>query len=346
MVRRRLAVLITVAGLPAGAANAQTSTLPGTPPAPPQPYTIPEPVRPNLPGSLPEELGTSGATTPTLVREGTFVSNAHGRMARGASGRLFFVFDVDSANRSLPPMVLLPNLSLAAAERISGHSGDNDRADSGGIRLLVTGQTTAYRGLNYLLLSAPPMLVRAEAPPPTPPTEPAAQPIPAAPDSPQDPASASNTPGTAEPSIDDIVRRLDRAASSVPATVPSRGAAVTGASATPTDETSEDPNGYARSPWETGTGVLASRRGRIVREPDGALAFVTDGGTEPGLGGGERFILLPSQTLAMIDVLFDRAGDAATYTVSGQVTVYKGRRYLLVRTYKVNRATEQVLPTQ
>ncbi len=42
----------------------------------------------------------------------------------------------------------------------------------------------------------------------------------------------------------------------------------------------------------------------------------------------------------------DQLGDATTYTLTGDVQVYKGRRYLLISMYSVNRAADNVMPMQ
>jgi hypothetical protein len=57
-------------------------------------------------------------------------------------------------------------------------------------------------------------------------------------------------------------------------------------------------------------------------------------------------MLLPCTNLSAIESIAERMGEAATFTISGQVIVYKGRNYLLPTTYTVNRVTDQVLPTQ
>ena len=57
-------------------------------------------------------------------------------------------------------------------------------------------------------------------------------------------------------------------------------------------------------------------------------------------------ILLPSQNLAALEQIAERAGESATYTMSGEIVTYRGRNYLLPRSYQANRATDQVLPAQ
>ncbi|GEM_PF-902968 len=307
----------------------------------PSPYAKPEPVRPNLPGAVSEELG--GLTMAPLVREGTFVSAARGQLLRGKSGRWFFIFDPDATGRVLPSMVVLPNLNLAAMERmvdrVAAAGGNAD-----GVRMLVTGQAFVYRDLNYLLVAAPPMAVRTEAPT----ANPAASATPNPNAAPPTPAPAA--PPTGEPSIQDIVGRLDRVASTVPATSPMRAPSGANLTVTPADAAE---TGASREATGQGlpVGAISSRRGRITRASDGALTFSfdtdnADPAAKPTDAGNTALVLMPSQTLEMIEALSDRAGEAATYTVSGEVFNYRGRNFLLVRSYRVNRPTDQVLPTQ
>lgn len=321
----------------------------------PAPYTKPLQVRPNLPGSLGDEIGLR--VNPGLAREGTFVSNARGQAVKGKSGRWYFVFDPDNAGRTLPPMVMMPNLNLSTLERLAEHS-------PAGTRLGVTGQVTVYQGLNYLLATAPPLVLRVEEPAAAPTTaEPATTPSGASGASdaskpgpgsegakPMD-EGAGSPAGTAtgakssdEPSIDEIVAKLDKAAGRVAATAPQRsnigipglgaeGRAEAGDSGTP-----------AAGRSLVAPGVIAGRRGRIMRAADGAMVFMFDSGVEGGTP--QPLVLLPCQNLAAVEQITERAGEGATYSVTGEVMTYRGRNYLLLRSYQANRASDQVMPAQ
>jgi hypothetical protein len=302
-------------------------------------YSQPQPVRPNLPGSPADEIGLAAAAP--LVREGTFIASARGQAIKGKTGRWFMVFDPDAQGRVFPPMILLPNLNLAAVER-------SVERNPPGTRIVVTGVTTVYQNHNYLLLSAPPLLVRADAastpsPATEPPTTASADPPPA--EQPAAPAAApasAPTPAAAgEPSIDDIVAKLDQAAGKVAALAPQRATKPTVVPATATPE----PTAAGSDAGLLPPGLLASRRGRIFRTPDGALVFAIDNGPEPAVAM-PPMILLPCQNLAALEQIAERAGEAATYTMSGEIVTYRGRNYLLPRNYQANRATDQVMPTQ
>jgi hypothetical protein len=321
----------------------------------PAPYNKPVPVRPNLPGTLTEEVGLR--TSPPLTREGTFVSSARGQAVKGKSGRWFFVFDPDSAGRTLPPMVLLPNLNLAALERLAERSPE-------GTRLAITGQVTVYQGLNYLLATAPPLVLRAEdaapaAPAPSPARTPgstpdagktapgSAAPLPPPTSEPAAPAARSPAPGgptakaSDEPSVEEIVAKLDKSASKVAATSPQRASTVVSSSR---DSTQTEPADSGPARALIAPGVIASRRGRIARAADGAMVFMFDSGTDGGAPA--PLVLLPCQNLANIEQIGERSGEGATYTVSGEVMTYRGHNYLLVRSFQANRTGDQIVPAQ
>ncbi len=308
-----LAVACSVAGLAAG----------GEPPRPTQPQ--PSPVRPGLPGSVQNELGIERG--PSLVREGSFVSSARGALVKGRSGRWFFVFDRDRRGRQMPPMVVLPSEHLAAMERLAARMNE-DEVRRTGARMLVTGQVMAYAGNNYLLPTAPP-LVDTPAPESEPrDAETRAETAPAA------TGAGVADPAQPEPTIEQIVADLDKAIGTRRAANPSRLA--------PAPEAGSSEGG---TPRLRPAGVLTPRRGRVVRSAAGEPVFVVDSGAA-GVVPEPPMVLLPCTNLAGIESLAERLGENATFTISGQVLVYKDRNYLLPTMYTVNRAGDQVLPTQ
>lgn len=318
----------------AASAVAQTSTGP-----------TPQPIRPGLPGTAREELCID--RSPPLVREGAFVSAARGVLARGKSGRWYVVFDRDARGRQMPPMVILPSQHLAAMERIAARfeSEENERSRT---RILITGQVFAYQGQNYLLPTAPPIL---ETTAPTQPAQPTTQAdlpteatVPSTGETPTPTAdnAAVQAPKTAEaaadqpkpePTIDQIISDLDRALGTRRATNP--------AATTVTEQLPSEGAGARVRP----AGFMTARRGRIVRAANGEPTFVVDSGTA-GEVPEPPMMLLPCTNLTAIESLTERLGESVTFTVSGQVTVYRGRNYLLPTTYTVNRTTDQVIPNQ
>ena len=75
--------------------------------------------------------------------------------------------------------------------------------------------------------------------------------------------------------------------------------------------------------------VLISRRGRLVRlaEQGGRLALVFD--NDPDSPGPKPFVLHPCQLLERLESVASARGDDTTFRVSGRVTVFEGRNYLL-----------------
>lgn len=93
---------------------------------------------------------------------------------------------------------------------------------------------------------------------------------------------------------------------------------------------------------------IASRRGRVTRStaststgPEWQVTF--DSGTE---GKAEApMTLMPCQNLMAIEKIAERGGDSVTFTISGQVFLYKGRNYLLPTLYVINRRGD-ITPAQ
>lgn len=89
--------------------------------------------------------------------------------------------------------------------------------------------------------------------------------------------------------------------------------------------------------------VLVGQRGRVSANDRGELVIVFDPASEPGAGGDAAttqfppMVLLPSQYAAQVARLRERSGGAVTVRVSGQVTAYHGRNFLLL-----NRPAEAV----
>jgi len=89
--------------------------------------------------------------------------------------------------------------------------------------------------------------------------------------------------------------------------------------------------------------MLVGQRGRVSGNDRGELVIVFEPGGEPGMSGEGAsnrlppMVLLPSQYAAQVARLRERSGGAVTVRVSGQVTAYHGRNFLLL-----NRPAEAV----
>ncbi|MBL0869607.1 MAG: hypothetical protein IBJ18_03415 [Phycisphaerales bacterium] len=80
---------------------------------------------------------------------------------------------------------------------------------------------------------------------------------------------------------------------------------------------------------------VTSKRGRMTRGGSGdwQINFDADaeGRIDPPMG------LMPCMNLQAMEKLVEKGGDSVTFTISGQVFLYKGRNYLLPTMYIVNR---------
>ena len=278
-----------------------------------------EPVRPNQPPTAAQDLALN--SNPPLLREGAFVSGARGQLVKGKSGRWYAIFDADGSGRMLPPMIVMENANLAAMERVAGR-------EAAGTRVKISGRVTVYRDRNFLLPTAPPLLERPVA----------ADPDAAANSASREASAAANAikpgQGPSEPNIDQIIADLDKAVGARKTGPASTRPAAPGPGITTVQEPTE--------PGVT-SGYLTARRSRIVRGADGLLTAVMDSGTAGRTEG--PMVLLPCQNLTALESIIDTGGEGTTFTLTGDVFVYRGRRYLLPSMYTVNRNTDIVMPT-
>lgn len=105
-----------------------------------QPTTVPSTDRTSASAVAP------GATSTTVLREGTFLVDRTGRLTRGADAQSWeFTFESDGRAMKDPPVVILPNLKLMAmVDAVKNANRD--------LRFRITGMVTEYNGRNYVLL--------------------------------------------------------------------------------------------------------------------------------------------------------------------------------------------------
>ncbi|MGH7131874.1 MAG: hypothetical protein ACREJO_08020 [Phycisphaerales bacterium] len=345
-----LVCLLCLMGAPVAAQEPATTPAPKTPPpapAPPAPATPPAPkpdellreleaarrnrptIKPTVPGAVVQGLpgavrgGANSVMAGRLVRQGTFLLSRRGTVSKLPDGEVVFTFDLDEHGAAERPMPLLPNTNLQNLERIA------DRADPTA-RFNVSGQVMAFKGRNYLLMDRPAEIVRAGVPAPTAkPAEP----------KPAEPKPAEN--GNADPA--GMINKLEDAARERDAARPVLAVPAPGAAPAPTHSTGPSiPTVPPEKLLREGS-MITSRRGRMIRQPDGdwALTFDADaaGKSEPAL------LLLPCMNLQAMERVAERGGEAATMSVSGIVTTYKSRNYLLPTMYMVNRPSD-IVPGQ
>lgn len=83
---------------------------------------------------------------------------------------------------------------------------------------------------------------------------------------------------------------------------------------------------------------MASRRGRMVRSSSGEWVFTFDSDTQGK--SDPPMILMPCLNLMAMEKVAERAGEALTFSISGQVFVYHAKNYLLPTMYVINRGNE------
>jgi hypothetical protein len=110
--------------------------------------SAPRPSRPPPPGL--DSSSGSGAVAPgappmTVLREDSQIIDRTARLVRSPDGeQAELTFESDGESMQVPPVVILPNLKLAAMETA--------QAGARAVRFRVTGTVTEYRGRNYILL--------------------------------------------------------------------------------------------------------------------------------------------------------------------------------------------------
>ncbi|TVQ31104.1 MAG: hypothetical protein EA376_11000 [Phycisphaeraceae bacterium] len=228
---------------------------------------------------------------PELLREGAFLSSVRGEMRRFGADRWAFIFNPGVDGETLPPMAMLPCMTLSAMEQIVA-------SRDGSVSFMVSGQVFVYRGRNYLLPTMHTLATDRREDLEAPAYGEANGEAPLGPD--QSPKK--------DPSVDDLILALEDA-------TPRRGEA-------PARLDSPTP-GLLRE----GT-YLVMRRGRIVREGS-EWRFLIDNDVDDPIGVDPPMTLMPCQTLAMIEQAAGQRREGLSFVLSGRVFVYNGRNYLL-----------------
>ena len=149
-----------------------------------------------------------------------------------------------------------------------------------------------------------------------------------------------NNPGLNDPSVDQIIKDMDK--SKTPRKVVGPANKPAPESAGPTSRSKPATAGRARVLRE-GT-FLTSRRGRVVRSSGGEWEFAFDadaqGNADPSM------IIMPCLNLAGMEKIAEKSGESATFTVTGQVFVYHNRNYLLPTLYQINHPERDIRTSQ
>ena len=290
------------------------------------------PIRPGLTSGTPWELllsegdreGTGG-----LLAERSFLNRLRGEVISGPHATRIFVADA-SAERTLPPMLLLPTTELERFDEFVFKRNERVPAK-------VSGLIFRYAGRNYLL---PRSLVAAAASPLIGGSEDDSVldagaavsadngPEVGADDRAESGVTTEELGQVRRAEIDSLIDSLDRR----PVYNRRRQRELNTSSDSGKTGTIGDTgtapavDNAAGFPSTTGNGgYLSAQRGRMVRSPDGSWVFVSD---DEGRGG-VRLTLLPCRMLERLEGVALREGDSAVVTLSGRVHRYKGDGYLL-----------------
>lgn len=299
----------------------------------------------------PRVLGVApGEPLPTLRREGEFIRNRTGHLLpAGERGYAVFILDPDEEAGDDRPiaMVVAPNRALESLEDLVEERGEK-------VGFTVTGQVHTYRGVNYLLITAPPK-PWLEAPnetageaQPAEPQEPAeasaAVEVPQE-EPPQDESAADDpdTPLTPEQELEELLRQRGTPGAPDSSNRPNTGAPANTPSSSPQPMRMPDiqRGGNADNPAVLGIApeqqqaelvgegtIMVRRTGRLVRSGDGSHAifiFDSDGSENPE----PPMILQACKLLEEMEAILYNQGGYIPFVITGQVQSYRGANYLL-----------------
>jgi len=251
---------------------------------------------------------------PKLPPDGSLVVGRRCRLFRDPeTGWMVVHFDVEPGRRDEPPRWALPCERL---EKMEAALEDHPRAV-----FRVSGETTVYRKRPFLLMTRDPVIlgpsrpvvtesISAVAPSPPPPASPATQPA-------TQPASQPATQ-PAEPTSEDILRTLMREE-------PGR----------PLDPRSFEPEEVepppSVAPVGAGEMTLTGGPGELVIDRVVTLAPESPGGWKEARFKSDNTLREPPLRLLPCRMLERAERLGGELRVSGVVTTYKGKRYLLLR---------------
>jgi len=166
------------------------------------------------------------------------------------------------------------------------------------------------------------------------PEKPAEKKEPPAKTEPEKKAPAKEPP--ADPSTEDVLKEMEKQRGKAPAPTPSTAPPTPG----PSTPAADAPPAKAVRPvigrlLREGT-FLVDRRGRMVRASNGDWTYAFDADAQNQ--ADPTMILMPCQKLEAMEKLAERYGESVTFSVTGQVFVYKNRNYLLPGPFQVHRA--------
>lgn len=173
--------------------------------------------------------------------------------------------------------------------------------------------------------------------------QPSAQPEKPAEKQPEKPAEKKNTDPKeppADPSTEDVLKDMEKQRGNVPPPTPSTA---------PPVQQPQQPAANPARPVAAGRLLregtfLVNRRGRMVRSSSGDWTFAFDADAQNQ--ADPTMVLMPCQKLEAMEKLAERYGESLTFSLTGQVFVYKNRNYLLPGPFRVERANEDLKTNQ
>ncbi len=283
--------------------------------------TVPSPATGSVIDLTPNKPPTIAATDAVdTVHEGTHFVSRTGRLSRTTDGQqMIFSFDNDGTESTAPKMIVQPNLNLFLMESVLSNR-------SNPVSFRVSGTVTEYKGLNYILLDSVQTTLKTVAPAATKPI--ASAPLPRI--EPVPPLTTALAPPRVTlpvPSAEATMNRLLAPPPTVGDELPVT-AGVSSAHDTSTGKASVAPDAPVLKVIREGT-HLTDQIGRLNHSTDGKqaiLTFDTDGKTmqDPPM------IILPNMKLAAMEGAVLSLARDVHFRVSGTVTEYKGRNYILL----------------
>lgn len=303
------------------------------PPEPPIEEPLPE-LPPADPGAQPiPGLGETDfrIRSAPLIAEGTFLIRRPGRVIILPTGERVFAFSPDERGTAMRPMVLIPSLTLQRMEQA---------AEGRETAFIITGEVFMYLGVNYLL----PDVFTVIAP----------ETIERPPEQPQE--TPASPPTGRDPAIEELIRDLERqrqrprvvdpSAARVPEPAAPDRPSVPDDAGLSTDLALRAPGAAAAAGLLTDRQTLDRRRGRLIRLPGGEWAIAFDNGPRHDPLLDRPLILVPSLTLQRMQTWAGRMGDAVPIEVSGRITQYRGRNYLIPTVFRLYPVTTPLEPIQ
>jgi hypothetical protein len=264
----------------------------------------------------------SAANAVDTVREGTHFVARTGRLDHTSDRQQpIITFDSDIAGTKSSSMIVMPNLNLYSMESAATAKGAP-------IDFRISGMVTEYKGKNYILLDNVQTTLASPAAPAVTTSPPPARPKPKSTQAPI--ASQQLLPGMVAVTNESAATKMDR----LLAPLPNAGnelpvvADLTPATNVTTGTAAVAPDAPVLKVMREGT-HLTERIGRLNHTPDGSQAIFTfdaDGKTM----SDPPMVILPNLKLASMEgQVLGRAGDLH-FRISGTVTEYKGRNYILL----------------